>query len=482
MKRLLGTIAVAFVGGMLALGAHSVLTRQQDIYSQGYRLPARFASYSEGMPQVVGPDLTAAAQIGVRAVVHINTTYVQKPSYYDYFNDLRDFFGDRQQGTPTLQGSGSGVIVDPDGYIITNNHVVDEASSVKVTLDNKRTYDAKVVGTDPKTDLALIKIDVKNLPTIQFGNSDQLRLGEWVLAVGNPFNLNSTVTAGIVSAMARNLNIINGADGTGIESFIQTDAVVNKGNSGGALVNQSGELIGINAAIASPSGLYAGYSFAIPVNLVKKVYKDLRESGSVHRGFLGVEFQDIDNDFAVSNNLKETEGVYVKQVFAGSAAEKAGIKAKDVVVAIENVAVDGPSQAAELVATKNPGDKIKISLIRDNKPVELYVVLMDKQSAPEIANTYNSAALDQLGASFKPVPDNLKTKLGLRNGIQIDELKDDGLLSSAGIKKGFIITRVDKKPVSSVNELMNMLQNKEGGILIEGTYPNGMRAYYGFGN
>jgi len=483
MKRLLGTIAVAFVGGMLALGAHSILTNgHQDIYNPGYQLPARFASYSEGMPQVVGPDLTAAAQKGVRAVVHINTTYQQKPSYYDYFNDLRDFFGDRQQGTQALMGSGSGVIVDPDGYIITNNHVVDEATSIKVTLDNKRSYDAKVIGTDPKTDLALIRIDVKNLPTIAFGNSDQLRLGEWVLAVGNPFNLNSTVTAGIVSAMARNLNIINDADGTGIESFIQTDAVVNKGNSGGALVNQNGELIGITAAIASPSGLYAGYSFAIPVNLVKKVYKDLKVSGQVHRGYIGVDFQNIDNEFAVSNNLKETDGVYVKQVFSGSSAEKAGVKSKDIIVAIDNIAIDGPSQAQEIVATKNPGDKIKISLVRDNKPVELNVVLMDKQSAPELANTNNSAALDQFGASFKPVPENLKAKLGLRSGIQVDELKEDGLLSSAGIKKGFIITRVDKKPVSSVNDLMNMLQNKDSGIMVEGIYPNGMRAYYAFAN
>lgn len=483
MKRLLGMIAVAFVGGMLALGAHSLLTKgNQDVYSPGYQLPAGLASYSEGMPQVVGPDLTNAAQIGVRAVVHINTTYQQKPSYYDYFNDLRDFFGDRQQGNPTLQGSGSGVIVDPNGYIITNNHVVDQATSIKVTLDNKRTYDAKVIGTDPRTDLALIKIDVKNLPTIPFGNSDQLRLGEWVLAIGNPFNLNSTVTAGIVSAMARNINIINGADGTGIESFIQTDAVVNKGNSGGALVNQSGQLIGINAAIASPSGLYAGYSFAIPSNLVKKVYTDLKESGKVHRGYMGVEFQNIDNAFAVSNNLKEVEGVYVKQVFAGSAAEKAGLKPKDIVVAIDNIAVDGPSQAAEVVATKNPGDKVKISLIRDNKPMEINVVLMDKQSPTEIASNSNSAALNQLGATFKPVPENLMSKLGLKNGIQINELKEDGLLASAGIKEGFIVTKVDKKPVTSVNELMTMLQNKDGGILIEGVYPSGVHAYYGFGD
>lgn len=480
MKRLLGTIAVAFVGGMLALGAHSILTKgNQEIYNPGYQLPARFASYAEGMTQVVGPDLTVAAQMAVHAVVHINTEYLRKPNNYDYFNDLRDFFGDQQQ-SQKLMGSGSGVIVSEDGYIITNNHVVDEATSIKVTLDNKRTYDAKVIGTDPKTDIALIKIDVKKLPTIPFGNSDQLRLGEWVLAVGNPFNLNSTVTAGIVSAMARNINILNGADGSGIESFIQTDAVVNKGNSGGALVNQNGELIGINAALASPNGLYAGYSFAIPVNLVKKVYKDLKETGKVHRGFMGVHFQEIDNQFAVDNNLKGTEGVYIAQIIPNSAAEKAGIRAKDIVVAIENMPVNEDSQAQEVIAAKNPGDKIKISLIRDNKPMELYVVLKERESSDETANNVNSAVLDQLGATFKQVSNDLKGKLRLRNGLQVDELKD-GLLSNAGIKKGFIITQVDKKPVRSVEELMSLLQNKEGGILIEGIYPNGMHAYYGFG-
>jgi serine protease Do len=480
MKRLLGTIAVAFVGGMLALGAHSILTKgNQEIYNPGYQLPARFASYAEGMTQVVGPDLTVAAQMAVHAVVHINTEYLRKPNNYDYFNDLRDFFGDQQQ-SQKLMGSGSGVIVSEDGYIITNNHVVDEATSIKVTLDNKRTYNAKVIGTDPKTDIALIKIDVKKLPTIPFGNSDQLRLGEWVLAVGNPFNLNSTVTAGIVSAMARNINILNGADGSGIESFIQTDAVVNKGNSGGALVNQNGELIGINAALASPNGLYAGYSFAIPVNLVKKVYKDLKETGKVHRGFMGVHFQEIDNQFAVDNNLKGTEGVYIAQIIPNSAAEKAGMRAKDIVVAIENMPVNEASQAQEIIAAKNPGDKIKISLIRDNKPMELYVVLKERESSDETANNVNSAVLDQLGATFKQVSNDLKGKLRLRNGLQVDEIKD-GLLSNAGIKKGFIITQVDKKPVRSVEELMSLLQNKEGGILIEGIYPNGMHAYYGFG-
>ena len=480
MKRVLGILAVAFVGGMLALGAHSTLTmRNHAIYDQGYQIPAKFASYREEMAPIVGPDLTAAAQAGVRAVVHINTTYNQKPSYYNYFFDLRDFLGGDQQGQ-AVEGSGSGVIVSEDGYIITNNHVVDDANSIKVTLDNKRTYTAKVVGTDPMTDIALIKIDVENLPTIPFGNSDQLRLGEWVLAVGNPFNLNSTVTAGIVSAMARDINIISGADGSGIESFIQTDAVVNKGNSGGALVNQNGELIGINAALASPTGYYTGYSFAIPINLVKKVYKDLKESGKVHRGYMGISFDNIDGKFADDNNLRGTEGVYVAKVLPNTAAEQAGIKPKDIVVAIENLPVNTASQLKETIATKNPGDKIKISLVRDNKPIELYVVLKEQESPEIAAKQSNSVALEKLGATFIPVPNNLRTKLGLRSGLQVEELTD-GLLSNAGIKKGFIITQVDKKPVRSVEELMSLLQNTDGGILIEGIYLNGMRAYYGFG-
>jgi len=479
MKRLLRMIAVAFVGGMLALGAHSILTKNQETYNPGYQLPVKLASYGEGMAPVVGPDFTVAAQMSVHAVVHINTTYERKPSYYDNFFDLRDFFGNQQQ-SPVLQGSGSGVIVAQDGYIITNNHVVEDASSIKVTLDNKRTYDAKVIGTDPMTDLALIKIDVNNLPTIPLGNSDQLRIGEWVLAVGNPYNLNSTVTAGIVSAMARDINIIHGADGSGIEAFIQTDAVVNRGNSGGALVNQNGELVGINAAIATETGSYAGYSFAIPVNLVKKVYADLKQSGQVHRGYIGVSLKEIDGKLADEKGLKDTQGVYVANVMDNSAAAKGGIQSNDIIVAIENVPVNGASQLQEVIATKNPGEKIKISLIRDNKPIELYVVLKEKESKPEIAKNDNSAVLEQLGASFKQVPNNLRAKLQIKYGIQIDELKD-GLLSNAGLKKGFIITQVDKKPVRSVDELMSLLQNKEGGILIEGVYPNGMRAYYGFG-
>lgn len=480
MKRLLGMIAVACVGGMMALGAHSILIKgNQTTYIPGYQLPVKLASYGEKIAPIVGPDLTAAAENSVHAVVHIKTVYQQKPSNYDYFFDLKDFFGDQQQA-PTLQGSGSGVIVAQDGYIITNNHVVEDASSVKVTLDNKRTYTAKVIGTDPKTDLALIKIDVKNLPTIPFGNSDKLRVGEWVLAVGNPFNLNSTVTAGIVSAMARDINILKGADGSGIEAFIQTDAVVNRGNSGGALVNQQGEMVGITSAIASPTGYYTGYSFAIPVNLVKKVYKDLKETGQVHRGFIGVMFNDIDGQFAEDKGLRDTQGVYVAKVLENSAAEKAGIKSNDIIIGIENVPVNGASQLQEVIATKNPGEKIKISLIRNNKPFDLYVVLREKESESELANSNISEAFDQLGASFKQVSTDLRVKLGVKYGLQINELKD-GLLSNAGIKKGFIITQVDKKPVRSVEELMDFLQNKDGGILIEGVYPNGMRAYYGVG-
>jgi Do/DeqQ family serine protease len=479
MKRLLGMIAVACVGGMMALGAHSILTKgNQATYNSGYQVPVKFASYGVMTP-VVGPDLTVAAEKSVHGVVHINTEYQQKPSNYDYFFDLKDFLGDSQDA-PKLQGSGSGVIVAQDGYIITNNHVVEDATSVNVTLDNKRTYTAKVIGTDPKTDIALIKIDAHNLMPIPFGNSDNLRIGEWVLAVGNPFNLNSTVTAGIVSAMARDINIIKGADGSGIESFIQTDAVVNKGSSGGALVNQNGELVGINAAIASPTGYYTGYSFAIPVNLVKKVYRDLKQTGKVHMGFIGVMSREIDGKFADDNGLNDTKGVYIDQVLANSAADKAGMKSKDIVLAIENVPVNGASQLQEVIATKNPGDKIKISLIRNNKPIQLYVVLKERDNSSEIADNSNSAFNDQLGASFKQVSTDLRVKLGIKYGLQINELKD-GLLTNAGIKEGFIIIKIDKQPVRSVEELMNLLQNKQGGILIEGVYPNGMHAYYGFG-
>ena len=482
MKRLLGTIAVAFAGGMLALGAHSLLTRaNQSDANSGYQLPVRMASYGEGQEPVNGPDLTVAAEMTVHAVVHIKTAYESKPNYYDYFFDLRDFFGGRSpQEAQPIQGAGSGVIVSEDGYIITNNHVVENASSINVTLNNKRTYTAKVIGTDPGTDLALIKIDEKKLPFVPFGNSDKVRIGEWVLAVGNPFNLTSTVTAGIVSAKARNINILSGADGSGIESFIQTDAAVNRGNSGGALVNPNGELIGINAAIASANGYYTGYSFAIPVNLVKKVYQDLKEHGEVHRAFLGVMFNDIDGKLAEEKGLKDTRGVYVAEVVQDGPAQKAGVKAGDIVLAIDDTPINSSSELQEVIATKNSGEKVKISLIRDNKNVELNVVLKEKSEQANIAHKNTKELFNQLGATLRQVPSDLRNKLSLKYGLQVESLRE-GILSSAGIKKGFIILKVDNKPVRSADELQSILQAKEGGILIEGIYPNGMRAYYGFG-
>lgn len=482
MKRLLGTIAVAFAGGMLALGAHSLLTRaNQSNDNTGYQLPVRMASYGEGQGAINGPDLTVAAEMTVHAVVHIKTAYKRKPNYYDYFFDLRDFFSGRsQQEDLPIQGAGSGVIVAEDGYIITNNHVVENASSITVTLNNKRTYTAKVIGTDPGTDLALIKIDEKKLPFVPFGNSDKVRIGEWVLAVGNPFNLTSTVTAGIVSAKARNINIISGADGSSIESFIQTDAAVNRGNSGGALVNPNGELIGINAAIASANGYYTGYSFAIPVNLVKKVYQDLRDHGEVHRAYMGVSLSEITGEFAEKNGLKDTKGVYVDEVVENGPAQKSGIKKGDIILAVDDVTVNGTSELQEVIATKNTGEKVKIYLIRDNKPFELSVVLKEKSEQTEIAHKNSSEIFNQLGATLQQVPNDLKNKLSLKYGLQVTSLKD-GILNSSGIKKGFIILKVDNKPVRSVDELGNILKAKEGGILIEGIYPNGMRAYYGFG-
>ncbi|NWJ50357.1 MAG: trypsin-like peptidase domain-containing protein, partial [Bacteroidetes bacterium] len=370
--------------------------------------------------------------------------------------------------------------VAEDGYIITNNHVVENASSITVTLNNKRTYTAKVIGTDPGTDLALIKIDEKKLPFVPFGNSDKVRIGEWVLAVGNPFNLTSTVTAGIVSAKARNINIISGADGSSIESFIQTDAAVNRGNSGGALVNPNGELIGINAAIASANGYYTGYSFAIPVNLVKKVYQDLRDHGEVHRAYMGVSLSEITGEFAEKNGLKDTKGVYVDEVVENGPAQKSGIKKGDIILAVDDVTVNGTSELQEVIATKNTGEKVKIYLIRDNKPFELSVVLKEKSEQTEIAHKNSSEIFNQLGATLQQVPNDLKNKLSLKYGLQVTSLKD-GILNSSGIKKGFIILKVDNKSVRSVDELGNILKAKEGGILIEGIYPNGMRAYYGFG-
>ncbi len=490
MKRIGIIFLAALLGGIISLGINNIFWSQQsDPGEAGHfnsldRPPSGLASYTSNIPAST-PDFTVIAENSVNTVVHIRTEYVRRTSLYDEFfgfgDPFRDFFfGPRRpQQERAVVGSGSGVIVKEDGYIITNNHVVQEADKIEVTLNDNRIFDAVIVGKDPTTDLALIKIDAEGLPTAVFGNSDNVRVGEWVLAVGNPFNLTSTVTAGIVSARGRHINILGG--GTAIESFIQTDAAVNRGNSGGALVNSRGKLIGINAAIASSTGTFQGYSFAIPSNIAKKVMDDLLEFGEIQRGFLGIEITELNSREAEELELDYFRGAYVHSVQSGGAADKAGIKEGDLIIGIDEHEIRNPSDLLETVGRKRPGDEVTIKYQRNGKNRETIAVLQNIHGEIAFIEPGEQSVDDLLGATFESVTREEKKRLGIDNGVKIASL-GAGKLRRAGVREGFIITYIDKKPVESARDISKILRNREGeGVLIEGVYPNGVRAYYGVG-
>jgi serine protease Do len=404
--------------------------------------------------------------------IHIKT--VKEVSGSRYYNPFEEFFN-MPRRNPQQEAAGSGVIISDDGYIATNYHVVEGATEIEVTLDDNRKYDAKLVGEDPTTDLALLKIDEKDLVFIKYGDSDNLQVGEWVLAVGNPFELTSTVTAGIVSAKARNINILRSRD-LGVESFIQTDAVVNPGNSGGALVNLQGQLVGINTAIASPTGSYTGYSFAVPVSLVKKVMDDLLEYGAVQRALLGISIRDLNADLAKELGIHETYGVYVAAVNVGSSAEEAGLKAKDIIIAIDDIPVKNVAELQEHVARNRPGDKIRVTFLRDGN--EKIVTATLKNIMGEERMYSRNSTMEIQGASITEIEEDLKKKLDLDGGVQLNDI-GSGKWKEAGIQNGFIITSIDKREIKTINDLMGALANKTGGILIGGVYPDGEEGYYG---
>ncbi len=428
------------------------------------------------------PNFTNSAELTVHSVVHIKTEFQQKSSVYDDFFGFNDPFGFFNFNTPRrnypITASGSGVIIDSKGYIVTNNHVVQDADIITVTLNDKREYTATIIGLDPSTDLAVIKVEDTNLPALSYANSDEAKIGEWVLAVGNPFNLTSTVTAGIISAKARNLNIL-GSNST-VESFIQTDAAVNPGNSGGALVNIEGKLIGINAAIASNTGSYTGYSFAIPSNIVKKVVSDIIEFGEVQRAFLGASFSEINSKLANELKLVEIKGIYVNNVDAKGAAAESGILQGDIILALNNTTINSYSSLKEFLAQHRPGEKINATILRNNKEKTFQIVLKNINGTTSIMKKEEKSASNVLGATFKEVSPKIKEKLRLRNGIAIENLTT-GLLKSAGIQEGFIITSIDHKPVFDIEDVEKIIKNKKGNILIEGYYSNGMKVIYGIG-
>ena len=480
MKKFTSYFLAAILGGLIFAFVYSYVQRdKQNVVIEGAGdLPTMQANYGMTRAAVVGPDFVDAADMTLHAVVHIKSELQQRNKVYnDFFDLFDDFFGNprHQYYNAPVIATGSGVIISADGYVVTNNHVVQNANRLEVTLNDKRTYEATVIGTDPTTDLALVKIDGEDLPFLKYGNSDNLKVGEWVLAVGNPFNLTSTVTAGIVSAKARNINIL-GEVGA-IESFIQTDADVNRGNSGGALVNIQGELVGINAAIASNTGSYTGYSFAIPVNIVKKVIGDIIDYGEIQRAYLGISFREIDSEFAKEKGLDEIKGIYIDEVMDKGAAEEAGLNSGDVIVRVDNSKINSKSELLEAIGTKRPGDEVTVYAQRGNKMQQFKVTLQNRSGNTDIVKTDN---IEILGGMFEPVSDQLKESLKIKHGLRITDL-ESGKLKESGVQEGFIIMYIDKNPVKTVDELKYMLSGKKGGTLIEGIYPNGQRAYYGIG-
>ncbi len=429
------------------------------------------------------PDLTLAAAKSIHAVVHI-TTKTKAQSYGDDSdNPLFDFFfgprgqqprGYNQQPQYSM-GAGSGVIISTEGYIVTNNHVIEDAENIEVVLNDNRKFTAKVIGRDPNTDIALVKIEANDLPALSWGNSETLKLGEWVLAVGNPFNLTSTVTAGIVSAKSRSIGIMSGQ--MPLESFIQTDAAVNPGNSGGALVNASGELVGINAAIASRTGSYTGYSFAVPSSIARKVVDDLKQFGEVQRALLGVEIRTVDDNLAKEKKLGKIEGVYVGNTTEEGAARQAGIKTDDVITAINGSPVNTVAELQEQIGKYRPGDKIALTVKRNGDVKQYNVVLRNLKGGTSVVKESFSV----LGAEFGTITDKDKERLKIDEGIQVINLTN-GKLKGAGVKVGFIITDINKTSVSSVEDIKRVLSQASSNkpVLVEGVYPNGEWTYYVF--
>ena len=482
-KNFLGVAAIVLLSsGVAGFTTYAMIKpgSKQLTYAEAFEQnpDVKLASFNGVNGQPV--DLTQAAENSIHAVVHIKSTQLSKTKTVQGEPDIFDFFfGDgrgsqRQIQTQPRVGIGSGVIISKDGYIVTNDHVISGSDEIDVTLNDNRQFKGRVIGTDPSTDLALIKIESDNLPTLPIGDSESLKVGEWVLAVGNPFNLNSTVTAGIVSAKARTLGVYNG----GVESFIQTDAAINQGNSGGALVNTKGELIGINSVLSSPTGAYSGYGFAIPTSIMTKVVTDLKEFGTVQRALLGIQGGDNSADLAKEKSLGVVDGVFVSKVTDESSAASAGIKENDVITAVDGKAVKNMAELQEMMAKHRPGDKVSVKVIRDKKEKTFELLLKNAQGNTKVVK---NADMDLLGAAFRELPDELKQQLNLSYGIQVTGVSG-GKMGAAQIRKGFIILKANGQPMKKVSDLEDALktavQSPDQVLFISGMFPSGKRASY----
>lgn len=490
MRKFSSLFFAAVLGSVCTVASFQFLNDDQEKVKVEYaaNVPTSKVAYTvNGEGKAVPLDFTAAAEKVMPAVVHIRSTYENGRAgeeESEEFDPFKEFFGPRYQPGPA-QAGGSGVIINADGYIVTNNHVVKNADEIEVSLVDNRTYKAEVIGTDPDTDLALLKIAEKGLPYLSFVDSDKAKVGEWVLAVGNPFNLNSTVTAGIISAKGRSINILsrNTEQNTAIESFIQTDAAINPGNSGGALVDLNGGLLGINTAIASPTGSYSGYGFAVPSDIVSKIVEDLLQFGVVQRGWLGVSIASVNSQLVKQNDLAVREGAFVSGFADNSSAKEAGLREGDVVTKIDNFPIRTNSALIEYIGRHRPGDKLDITVNRKGKEVVIPVTLKTREGKTGAVRAEEVKGFASLGMELEEVDAKVLKNLDIENGVRVKELRDNGkLVRMTNIREGFIITSVNDTPVKSVKELNEVLKKKRPGefVILSGRYENSVRKEYNY--
>lgn len=479
-KRIFGTLLIAIVGSLIGIAIYSRFDHPKTVMvKSGQDTPVTYTGYPSAT--FAAPDFRLAAEKSVHAVVHV--TVVSQVKQYGYDNIQDWFFGSPRQFNQERTGYGSGVIIDPEGHIVTNNHVIEGSNSIEVTLNDGRVLKAELVGRDPQTDVAVIKIKADNLQYLTFGNSNELQVGDWVLAVGNPFNLNSTVTAGIVSAKARSIGIIGSSSNnpferrsskqnapSGIESFIQTDAAVNPGNSGGALVNLQGELVGINTAIASQTGSYTGYAFAIPTSIVRKAVDDIIQFGEVQRVVIGIQGKTVDAQGVKDFNLKVNQGVYIDDLTEDGGAYKSGLKPGDVIVGLDGSKVNSMADLQEQITPHHPGDKVQVVVNRKGEE-KTYTVLL-KTPSGDTKTVGSSEFFSYLGAELEKVSDKDLDKLNIDGGVRVTKIHD-GKFKEAGIPEGFIITNINRAEVQSVQDVRSYIDRIKGGVFIEGINPDG---------
>ncbi|MFM2145412.1 MAG: hypothetical protein RL732_248 [Bacteroidota bacterium] len=484
MKQVLTVVIVSAATTLGVLWGYNRFAGDTYVYpttnnNDSGHIPSNYAGFRGLNGAADAIDFTQAAAAAVPATVHIKTKVTRTatnnlPKRNPFGNlfpdfDLDDFFGERSRSFPQ-NGSGSGAIISENGYIVTNNHVVDGADEITVTLNNKKNFTAKVVGADPSTDLAVIKIDAKGLPFLLYGNSDDVKIGQWVLAIGYPLTLETTVTAGIISAKGRTLDINSRQSSTPVESFIQTDAAVNPGNSGGPLITTDGKLIGINSAIASPTGSFAGYSFTIPVNIVKKIIADIIKFGTVQRAFLGIQYprENLSDELKNQNGIKEGEGVFVMDVTKEGAAEAAGIKKGDIITKVNGLPVTSGPEMVGQIATYRPGDKIQVTYKRNGKEYVVPIVLRNSTGTTDMVKT---SALDKFGADLQTISKTTAKELGVNGGVEIRSINGNGLLSRVRIQEGYVIIKANGKEVKNTDDLKKIVEDADDTIRLEGMYP-----------